>query len=75
LVPNPSSKHFTVLNLEYKKYSYRLLNVMGLNVLKGKLDNTNQLEIPESISCGIYILFLEEENSKKIKVIRLFLER
>ena len=63
IYPNPASTTITVMNNRYPHLSFQFVNVLGQRIFSGSLSDTmNDISV-DSLSEGVYFLYLKDEDS------------
>ena len=64
IYPNPATSHITVMNNKYPNLSYSIFNLMGQKLKDGSLSNTENMLSVESLTDGVYFLYLVDKDSE-----------
>lgn len=65
IYPNPANENVTILFNEKGEYNYQIFNILGQNVLKGKLQDVTTINTSQ-IEAGAYILSIVNAEQKVV---------
>jgi len=68
--PNPTSTSFTITSKNSINSSFKLIDIQGKVVLKGKIESTEETVDISKLSKGQYNLVFEDENISPISIIK-----
>lgn len=71
IYPNPASDYIRIIT-NSNKASYKIMDMLGKEVLSGNLDSSNEINISE-IRCGAYIVLIQFD--KKVETTKLLINR
>lgn len=75
IYPNPASTTITVMNNRYPNLSYVLFDLVGQTLKRGDLSNSMNTLSVESLSEGVYFLYLLDEDSESSITKKIIIDR
>jgi hypothetical protein len=75
IYPNPASTEITVMNSKYPNLSYVLFNALGQKLKAGSVSNTMNTINVESMSEGMYFLYLLDNDSSASITKKVFISK